>query len=230
MKIVSNDPAVPTDETNLCYMVALLLKKQYHIDENVTINIDKKIPIQGGLSGGSTNAATTFQLLNKLWRLNIPPKKMISLSKSIGMDIPFYFIGNTAYDTETTGILKKINTNLKFNFVLIVPNFGISTKEAYTQINYQKINKNTAMTTNMKKSFLKNDKIGVISNIHNDFEISVFKKYPKLLTIIKYLKSINIPAVLSGSGSTIVGIMPNNKSAIKINKSKIYNIIYTKSK
>ena len=133
------------------------------------------------------------------------------------MDVPFYFLGGTAFDTETPGELVVLPTNLTFNFILAIPDFGVSTRDAYQNIEYPVINRNSFRTARMRKSLLENNYGGVINDIHNDFELSVFPRFPRLKEIKDGLiKAGCIQAVMSGSGSTVIGIVPDITEAEKI--------------
>jgi len=136
MQLVCKTPGVPNDSTNICWKAAELLKKQFNIQESVKITIVKQIPPEAGLAAGSSNAATTLRLVKQLWDLPITDKQLIPLSRKLGMDVPFFFLGSTAFDTEATGILKPIISNLKLSYIIILPEFGVSTKKAYKNINY----------------------------------------------------------------------------------------------
>ena len=230
-EILCNDSNVPTDSANLCWKAADLLKQGFNITKNAKITIEKNIPVQGGLAGGSANAATTFMLLNKLWDLNLSTEQLIRLGKKIGMDIPFYFIGSTAFDTESTGKLEPINTNLELNFILVLPEFGVSTKEAYQDIDYSKIAHDTEKTKLIRSGFENSNKEQIINNLHNDFELSVFQKFPQLKQIKEdLLKAGCLNAVMSGSGSTIIGITKSQEHAKEIQQKLDYNSIIAQTK
>ncbi|HMD67360.1 MAG TPA: hypothetical protein VKF42_00680, partial [Chitinivibrionales bacterium] len=89
--IVCDNPLVPLDGSNICWKVADILKNEFSISRNVTVTIEKRIPVQGGLAGGSADAAVMFLLLLELWGLDIDKNKLIDLSRTAGMDVPFYF-------------------------------------------------------------------------------------------------------------------------------------------
>ena len=165
--------------------------------------------MKGGLAGGSANAATTLMLLNEIWKLHLPRHQLMKLGRMLGMDIPFYFVGKTAFDSEATGICRPLPAGIRLDFVLAIPDFGVSTAEAYRGIDYAKIGKNVDLTERMKNYCLAKDVRGVVSSIHNDFEYSVFAAYPALKTVKQELLDAGCSmAVLSGSGSTVYGIVP----------------------
>lgn len=214
MAITCNHPHVPQDERNVCWKAAALLKKECAVSENVHIIIEKRIPVQGGLAGGSANAATVLALLNTLWQLNLDAPRLCTIGRRVGMDVPYYFTGGTVFDTESTGVLEPIPTDISLAIVLVIPSFGVSTKQAYSIISYDRIARNTDKTCRMRHALLKNDRDAVIALMHNDFEESVFAQYPHLARIKKGLMRAGcLNAVMSGSGSTIVGIAEDRDHA-----------------
>lgn len=210
-------PLVPLDNTNICIRALDAVKKYTGIDKNAEIIIEKNIPVMGGLAGGSANAAITLQLVNSLWNLGLSGKRMAEIGRTLGMDVPYFFTGYTAFDTETTGVPEKIPTNLDLKMVLAIPDFGVSTKEAYANIDYGITGKNISMTQAMKVALAQNDFSGVIENMHNDFELSVFLRNPELGLIRQRLIDCGcLNAIMSGSGSTVIGIIDDSTDVDKI--------------
>lgn len=213
-----NVEAVPCTPENICWKAALLLKELCDIDKNVHIDIDKNIPVMGGLAGGSANAAATILLLNEFWELGLSTETMMSLGRKLGMDVPFYFLGKTAFDSEATEVLYPIPTNAAFTFILAVPDFGVSTKAAYSSINYELIGKKTGSTEKLMKD-LKNNHPDISHFMHNDFEENVFREYPQLAVIKSALVNAGCSAaMLSGSGSTVLGLVEEDVRAEEISR------------
>lgn len=208
MRIVCDNPLVPLDASNICWKVADILKSEFHISRNVKITIEKRIPVQGGLAGGSADAAVMFLLLPELWGLDIDKIRLIDLSRRAGMDVPYYFTGGTALDTEAGGTVEPVPTPLRFDAILVTPDFGVSTAEAYRHIDYSRIGRDRSQTLAMRECLLKGDRPGVCAAMHNDFELFVFPQYPVLGDIKRRLLDAGCEsAVLSGSGSTVVGML-----------------------
>jgi 4-diphosphocytidyl-2-C-methyl-D-erythritol kinase len=183
--------------------------------------------VMGGLAGGSTNAATTLVMLNQLWKLNCAKADLMKLGRELGMDVPYFFAGGTAFDSESTGVLTPIPTDLSFTVILVIPTFGVPTKEAYQSIDYHKIGLNQSLTSSMIDAFRINDKKRVMVSLHNDFELSVFPKYPALLKLKNKMEKAGCTAVcLSGSGSTLIGILDqsDDSSAIAGNLRKLPDV------
>lgn len=217
MRITCNNPAVPVDERNICRQVVDMVKEQFDREENVHISIEKSIPVRGGLAGGSANAATVLSMLNGLWNLNLDTQALRGIGRTIGMDVPYYFTGKTAFDTEATGVLDPIPTDCSFHFVLAIPDFGVSTRQAYNNIDYTRIAQNGDKTLQMRNALTAGDHDTVITLLHNDFEESVFKNYPQLKQLKEELINAGcLNAVMSGSGSTIIGITKNNAHSEEI--------------
>jgi 4-diphosphocytidyl-2-C-methyl-D-erythritol kinase len=214
-----DDPQVPCDGRNICMQAVALLQQEFNIDRQVRITLKKRIPVMGGLAGGSANAATTLQMLGELWELHLSIDRLRTLGRKLGMDVPFYFSGGTAFDTEAGGIFEPLPTAIRLAFVLAIPDFGVSTAEAYRGIDYTAIGRNCTVTGAMKNYCLANNRNGVVLSIHNDFELSVFPRYPRLAAIKRELLEAGcVAAVLSGSGSTVFGVAESAAEAEAIRR------------
>ncbi len=230
MAITCDNPLVPCDSSNICWKAAVLLKERYGVRSNVKITIEKHIPVMGGLAGGSANAATTLSALSAYWNLNLSMNDLISLGRILGMDVPFYFTSDTAFDTEATGVIRPILHTTAFTFVLAIPDFGVSTKDAYQGIDYNLIGKSVEKTRLLEDSLLRNDSASVYPSMHNDFELTVFKKFPALDALKKQLIDKGcLASVMSGSGSTVLGIAESLKHAEKIQKALNCKVILASS-
>jgi len=226
LSICCNNPLVPCDNNNICWKAVELIKNELKIDKSVKIDIEKNIPVMGGLAGGSANAATVLMLLNQFWQLNLSTDQLMQLGRKLGMDVPYYFLGGTAFDSEATGVLKKIQTALKFVFLLAIPDFGVSTGKAYQQLNYSLINNNRDKTGLMVNFLYDGDYHNVLKSMHNDFEHSVFLNYPELRNIKESLINAGCAqAIMSGSGSTIMGVADSISHAQEIQKKVPFKTI-----
>ena len=196
------------NENNLAYKTALLLKKKFSITHGVKISMEKNIPLQSGLGGGSSNAATTLLNLNKLWGLKLKEKELIEMAAQIGSDVPF-FMGENAALVEGIGEkIKGIKKSFSINIVLINPGFRVPTKWAYSAYDRHKPKtKANADIASLIKAIEKKDIKEIARNVHNDFEPIVTKKY-KMINEIKtnLLRNDALNATISGSGPTVFGI------------------------
>jgi 4-diphosphocytidyl-2-C-methyl-D-erythritol kinase len=212
--IACDDPAVPCDERNVCLKAVRLVQHEFNDDRHVAITLQKRIPVMGGLAGGSANAATTLFLLNEFWGLQLAVPGLIALGRKIGMDVPFYFAGGSAFDTEAGMKLTPIPTNCAFTFVLAVPEFGVSTSEAYAGIDYRVINRQRKLSRTLRDGLVVDDREAVIASMHNDFEQSVFPRFPRLAELKRELLAAGcLGSVLTGSGSTVIGVAKDRAHA-----------------
>jgi 4-diphosphocytidyl-2-C-methyl-D-erythritol kinase len=202
-----DDPLVPCDDRNVCLKVLRLVQQRMHVDRHVRISLDKRIPVMAGLAGGSANAAATLTLLNELWELRLSIPQCIDLGRKVGMDVPYYFYGGTAFDSEAGQRLEPVATDCSFVFVLACPDFGVSTTKAYAGIDYAVAGQNQQLTMHLRKALETGDRNKVFEFMHNDFELSVFSGFPRCSSIKKELLGAGCcTAHLTGSGSTVIGI------------------------
>ena len=210
MKIDCNDK-IPL-KGNLVLKAVKLLKGRYNLTRNVSITIEKNIPVAAGLGGGSSNAALTLIALDKLWGLNLKQEELISLAKEIGSDVPFFIAGNAAYATGKGELLQKLDP-INFYAVLINPGFDVSTKWAYESLNLGLTGKKLA-SREILKCVKKNNLREIAQFLHNDFETVVLDKYPVLKEIKGSLVANGaLNSVMSGSGPTIFGIFEDEEKA-----------------
>ena len=192
---------IPTDNT--VRHAIKLLENYCNITINHQVQITKNIPLGSGLGGGSSNGAYTLKALNYLYDLNISDSDLLFISKKIGSDVPFFIKGGVKEVAGTGDIIKNINGSYlegKF-FVLVIPDFSISTSWAYKKI------KKYLESTEIKPKFPPlTDKVDW-TLFENDFEQVVCSAYPEILDIKKALYDYGaLYSSLSGSGSTMFGI------------------------
>ena len=192
---------IPLDNT--VSKAAILIEKLYNINIDYKILIDKKIPIGSGLGGGSSNAAHTLIMLNKLYSLNLKKSYLKKLGEKIGADVPFFIDGGIKKISGIGNIIEDINSDVIKDkiFLLVFPDFSVSTKWAYQKIkkhlSSNKINPKFPPLTNKVDWTL----------FENNFEHIVCLAYPEILDIKSTLyKSGALYSGLSGSGSTMFGI------------------------
>ncbi len=214
-----DDPSIPADKTNLVYKAASLLFKSIGINPGIKIDLRKKIPSGAGLGGGSSNAAITLIGLNRLLNLKLANKKLKEIAFQLGADVPFFLTDSTTASASGIGEkIKNIETNDKMWFLVIFPGFTVSTAWAYKS--FSKYNLLTKSTKNNIINNYKTDINTVKSLLYNDFESVVNNRYPEV-TVIKeqLIKTGAQGTLLSGSGSSVFGIYPDKKSALKASSS-----------
>lgn len=196
-------------EENLVWKSLLLLRKEFDFPF-VRIHLHKQIPTESGLGGGSSDAAHTLVAINQLFQLNIGEDKLALLASEIGSDCSFFIKSKPLYAKGRGDFLKDFELNLKpLKLLLIIPDFSISTKIAYSKIITIKDQKTPF---EILKKPIENWKM----NLKNDFETLAFKNFPFLLNVKEQLyRNGAVYVSLSGSGSAMYALFSSEK-AIKL--------------
>lgn len=232
IKITCNNPKVPLDSSNLVYKAYVAICNRCNIHKGVWIDIDKNIPIAGGLAGGSADAAAVLKGLNQLWELKLEDKELMSIGEKIGSDVPFCIIGGTALAKGRGEKLKELK-NFKDKWLLIAnPDLEVSTAYVYGNLNLSNIN--TRPNTKEIIKCINNDDIaGVSKRMVNVLESVTIKEYPVINEIKEsMLKFGALGSMMSGSGPTVFGIFKGKTDAVKcynILKDSIKQLIISKT-
>ena len=215
IRVYCNNSHVPLDRVNTVYQAALLIKKTMGIKTGIKIKIDKKIPVGGGLAGGSSDAAQTLIGLNRLWNLGLNTKDLIKFGLKIGMDVAYQLVGGSKLATHQGEKLKNLPPLPKMNLVLSNPNLHVSTQWAYKNVDYSQVGQE--QLENLIKAIKNGDIKEIAQNLHNDFEFWVPNFYPAILKIKrKMMEAGALGALMSGSGPTVFCVCKNYSSAVKI--------------
>ncbi|KEH97659.1 4-(cytidine 5'-diphospho)-2-C-methyl-D-erythritol kinase [Clostridium massiliodielmoense] len=205
INIKCNKSYVPLDERNLVYKAANLFLDTYNLKGGVDFNITKNIPVSAGLAGGSSDAATTLLAMRKLYNIDVTDDELCKLGLKIGADVPYCIKGGTALCEGIGEEVTKIKGFRGHILVLVKPNFGVSTKEVYKNLDINKIYRHPD-TEGLIKAVENNDLIYVSENMRNVLENVTLKKH----TIIKEIKEKMIRngalgSMMSGSGPSVFG-------------------------
>ncbi len=207
---------LPNSEDNLCLKAYQLLKKKFPALPFIKMHLHKAIPMGAGLGGGSADAAFTLKLLNDKFTLNLTDAQLQDYALQLGSDCPFFIINKSCFASGRGERLELINIDLSsFKAVLVNPSIQIDTSLAYSETIPNKPVKS------IKEIMLQPVKTWKLELI-NDFEISVFKKYPEIKKISQTLYEQGaVYASLSGSGSTVYGLF-NKIDFFKVNFPSAY--------
>ncbi len=203
--LTSNENTIPLDERNLVIRAAQKLQSQYKIRQGAKIHLEKRIPAQAGLAGGSSDAAATLKGLNTLWRLGLSLTELLDIGVTIGADVPYCLVGGTAL---VEGIGEKITPlkDLKKMVVLVVkPDIDIATPLAFKKLD-DSIIKNHPNIPAIIELLADDDYNGLKNKIGNVFEAIAFTDYPEIAAIkTAMLERGALAAIMTGSGSTVIG-------------------------
>lgn len=192
-------------EKNLVVKAYNMLREEYDIP-GIDLILNKKLPSQAGMGGGSSDGAYTISALNKMFSLGMTKEDMQCKAARLGADCPFFITAEPAYAEGIGEILSPINKEdifkgKSYRLVLVKPDVSVSTKEAYAGVNP------TTPKINCREVVIKRDINEWRELLINDFENSVFQKLPILKDVKENLYANGaLYSAMSGSGSTIFGI------------------------
>lgn len=189
-------------ENNFVLQAAKLFFTNYEVKGGVRITLDKNIPIQAGLAGGSADAAACLRGLNRLFELNIPLDSLAKLSEVLGSDMPYCVINETSICYGRGEIVNNLNiANWPLHVTLIKPSFGLSTKLIYD--NYKVCTEDKNGLINEVIEALKNRDIMLLKRaIFNDLQATALQVSQPLKALYDNLSS-NYDVYMSGSGPTL---------------------------
>lgn len=124
---------VPTDGTNLAMRAARMLAAHHGVDEAVAMSIRKRIPVAGGMAGGSTDAAGALVACDALWGTNTPREEIMLLAAELGSDVPFCLVGGTAIGSGRGEIVTPAMTRGTYWWVVVLADAGLSTPGVYRE-------------------------------------------------------------------------------------------------
>jgi 4-diphosphocytidyl-2-C-methyl-D-erythritol kinase len=208
---VGNHAEIPEDR-DLVIRAARLLQATAAVNRGANIRLHKNIPIGAGLGGGSSDAATTLLVLNRIWDCKFSNQQLASLGMSLGADIPLFVHGHTAFACGIGEQLTPMNLGEK-HYVLIQMPLHISTEKAFShpdlQRNCAKINEQAALQ-------------GKGLNV---FEAVVRQMYPDMAHALDDLRQYG-DARMTGTGSSIFLEMPDAEAAIRTTQrlNSLYNV------
>ena len=203
INISCNKPYIPTDDKNLVYKAAKLFMDTYDINEGINMYIKKNIPVSAGMAGGSADAAAVFKALREVFKIDADDNELMNLGVKIGADVPYCIIGGTALCEGIGEIITPLKPFKNHVLVLVKPNFGVSTKEVYRNLDISKIFKHPN-TEVLIKAMEEENLESVCSNMKNLLENVTLRKYPVLKRIKEdMIKMGAMGSMMSGSGPTI---------------------------
>ena len=212
ISVTSTDPEVPSDQTNLAYRAAMLLRDAAGRRPGVSIAITKKIPIGAGLGGGSSDAATVLIMLQELWKVHVPPEPLQEIALALGSDVPYFLRAGSAVAYGRGERLTYFKLEIPFAILVCTPGLHISTAWAYRSVTPRGLEPERPLKEQLVEAFQHPSLLPAA--LINDFEPSVFAGFPVIAEAKQtMLASGAICASMSGSGSSVFGFYPTTEAA-----------------
>jgi 4-diphosphocytidyl-2-C-methyl-D-erythritol kinase len=210
IRVVCDHPRVPSDGTNLAARAAAELARFANVERGVEIRITKRIPVAGGLGGGSSNAAAVLLALDRLWRLGLGPAGLHPLARRLGADVPFFLVGGTALGLARGDEIYPLRGQVKASVVIVDPGYPVSTAAVFHRLDASLTPRENSHTI---FRFVSRDLEGegAYPILSNDLEEAALQEAPELAEAGRRIRGVLARggarlAALSGSGSSFFGL------------------------
>ncbi len=196
-------PGVDHD-SNLIVRAARLLQRESGCTLGADIELTKRLPMGGGIGGGSSDAATTLVGLDHLWRLDLGEDRLAQLGLALGADVPVFVSGRAAFAEGVGERLQPVDLEEPW-FLVLAPQVSVSTAEIFAD---PELTRNTPAIT--VRSLL-------AGGGHNDCQPVVERRYPEVRNALSLLNKF-VPASMTGTGACVFGSFPNEGEADKVRR------------
>ena len=207
---------VPLDASNLIWKAAQTLWRALRREGDVrdlVVRLQKQIPLQAGLGGGSADAAATLLALTQVWRVPVQAPQLMELASTLGADVPFFLAGGTALGLGRGDEVYPLADLPRHWVVLLIPGFGVSTREAYGWYEREReLGRGQAVR---EAQYVPGPWPSRAAQMINDLEAPIARHYPEIEQMKLALRRAGArAAAMSGSGSTVFGLFQNRADAV----------------
>lgn len=209
---------LPNGPDNLAWRAASMLATRTQVPPDAAIEISKAIPIAGGMAGGSADAAAALLACTTLWETGAPKAELLTIAAKLGSDVPFALIGGTALGTGRGEQLTSALATGQFHWVLALADFGISTAQAYAELDRQR----EAGTADdplgppdaLLDALRAGDPTRVAAGLGNDLQPAALALAPQLRATLRAGIELGaLAAIVSGSGPTCAFLVADGPAA-----------------
>jgi len=217
VRVLCDHPLVPKGATNLAARAAELVRGYAGVKRGVEIEIRKRIPVGGGLGGGSSNAAAVLMGLDRMWRLGLGPDGLQRLARRLGADVPYFLLGGTALGLARGDEVYPLRRQLRAHVVVVDPGIHVSTARVFARLD-------TRLTHREKSNSIyyfvsrELEGSGAYRFLRNDLEEAALEEAPALREHAGRIRAVLLRegaclAALSGSGSSYFGLFETARPA-----------------
>ena len=195
LELVCDQPAVPTGDANLVVKAARLLATERGLAPRARILLEKRVPMGGGLGGGSADAAVTLRLLARLWGIDEDSGRLHAVAARLGSDVPFFLTGGEAEVSGRGELVTPVDDGAPADLILLIPPFPVSTAAVYGEYGGRgTLPERLEVAKPGRRRFLG----------PNDLAPSVLAVEPRMEFYVESAAALTSDTVISGSGGTIV--------------------------
>jgi len=216
LSMTTSIPELPVDDSNLCMRAARALQDAAGKGSGAAIHLHKQVPFGAGLGGGSSDAALTLKLLDRLWELDTPREELHRIAVTLGADVPYFLgSGGLAYASGIGEELEEPGLSLPFAVVTVFPGEHISTVWAYRNF-YPRFERTVPDLRKALRALCTEADRSVLPLFENDFQPAVVDNFPIVGVALEELREQGcFFASLSGSGSAVFGLFDDEAIAQK---------------
>jgi 4-diphosphocytidyl-2-C-methyl-D-erythritol kinase len=217
---------VPTDGSNIAISAARLLARRAGYRGGARLEIEKHVPVTGGMGGGSADAAATLLACDALWGTSLPRDEMLDLAAQLGADVPFAFTGGTAIGTGRGDQLSPALAKGQFQWVLALADFGLSTPAVYHELDRHRDRNSQdifpaqvapSVDPNVLQALRAGDPHMLAESLHNDLQAPALHLEPSLAAVLELGEENGaLAGIVSGSGPTIAFLAADLDSALEL--------------
>ncbi len=209
----SNDKTLPLDIKNDAYKAAFLMKEHFSIDSGYNIHIEKTIPIEAGLGGGSSDAASVINSICAIEGISVSDEKLFKIGLKIGAELPYSIKSGLARVRGMGEKIERIDARHNLVFTIVKPEVSLSTKEIFSR--YRLEDKKEFYTENLALALKNSSFKDALSHMGNDLEKASFLIHPELEVIKNdFIKLGALSSLMSGSGTSVYGVFLTMEDAI----------------
>jgi 4-diphosphocytidyl-2-C-methyl-D-erythritol kinase len=237
IEIRCDDPRVPNDQSNTCYRIVEEVLRALRARRRVLIEIEKRLPVQGGMGGASSNAVAAMLGLERALKKSLPAEARLRIAAEVGSDLPLFLVGGTVLGLGRGEQVYPLQDFPAAACVILTPEVGVSTPKAFAEWDRKltmpgasdrmvelgrglsawlsQSNTGAPQVADVRRGRARNPLLALVrTGIKNDFEEVVFPEYPELSEGKKALERAGAEyASLSGSGSILYGFFASKEAA-----------------
>jgi 4-diphosphocytidyl-2-C-methyl-D-erythritol kinase len=206
LRLTCDDPSCPGDQTNLIWRAAERAWRaagRRGAPRGVAVDVQKRIPLNAGLGGGSSDAAAALRAFGRLWRVN--EARLRHAAGELGADVPYFFEGGTVLGLARGDLLFPLIDGAPAWVLLVLPDFGVSTAHAFGWWDDDR-----ALGLVIRRDAHQ----GTSADLVNDLEAPVAARHPEIRRVILALgRARASQAAMTGSGSTVFGLFSSRRAA-----------------
>lgn len=214
---LAGNTKLPQDSRNLAYRAAELFMDVTLITADVTVRLNKQIPVAAGLAGGSADAAAVLRAMNRLFRKPLTEKRLLELAAALGSDVPFCLLGGTALCLGRGERITRLPSQLSLHTVIAIADEHVSTPSAYAALDEIYMNFEGERTDDPEQyfdavmDFVRSGKLSE-RKMYNIFENAVLPTCLGAENIKKKLLELGAThSLMSGSGPSVFGVFASKE-------------------